>query len=59
MFTFEVKNHNGQCSYGIWIDCTDLSADTREFIAAAILEGDVVSGGLLSVGGQSYMVRFA
>jgi hypothetical protein len=54
---YEVRENNGQCAFGEFMDRADLPADHRDWIDTAVIEGDIEDGGTITVeGGQRYTV---
>jgi hypothetical protein len=56
---WEAKRHNGQASYGEWIDRNDVPPSHREWIDSAILDGELKDGDVIRVeGGTMYRIKF-
>jgi hypothetical protein len=56
---WEAKKHNGQNSYGEWIHRDQLPPSHREWVDAAILDGELKDGDVIRVeGGTWYRIKF-
>jgi hypothetical protein len=55
---WEAKKHNGQCAYGNWIPRDEVPPSVREWIDAAVLDGEAKDGDVIRVeGGDKYLIK--